>query len=68
MTAPILYAIEEFPQLGEVVDRGFDDPADVDLVSIITNSQFSFHPKLFHILDIQKFPKTNTQILDNFHC
>jgi geranyl diphosphate synthase len=36
VTAPILYAIEEFPQLGVVVDRGFDDPADVDLVSIIS--------------------------------
>lgn len=31
VTAPILYAMEEFPQLVEVVDRGFDDPADVDL-------------------------------------
>ncbi|KAJ3679370.1 hypothetical protein LUZ60_017381 [Juncus effusus] len=31
VTAPILFAIEEFPQLGEVVDRGFKDPADVDL-------------------------------------
>ena len=25
--------MEEFPQLREVVDRGFDDPANVDLVS-----------------------------------
>ncbi|MCL7046681.1 hypothetical protein MKW94_000505 [Papaver nudicaule] len=31
ITAPILYAIEEFPQLQEVIDRGFNDPADVDL-------------------------------------
>uniref|UniRef100_A0A5B7BME2 Putative geranyl diphosphate synthase 2 n=1 Tax=Davidia involucrata TaxID=16924 RepID=A0A5B7BME2_DAVIN len=31
VTAPILFAIEEFPQLHEVVDRGFDNPADVDL-------------------------------------
>ncbi|KAA8519440.1 hypothetical protein F0562_013685 [Nyssa sinensis] len=31
VTAPILYAIEEFPQLHAVVDRGFDKPADVDL-------------------------------------
>ncbi|KAJ4758414.1 Geranyl diphosphate synthase [Rhynchospora pubera] len=31
VTAPILYAIEEFPQLGEIVDQGFDDPANVDL-------------------------------------
>ncbi|XP_057494130.1 solanesyl-diphosphate synthase 1, mitochondrial-like isoform X2 [Actinidia eriantha] len=29
--APILYAMEEFPQLCEVVDRGFDNPADVNL-------------------------------------
>ena len=33
ITAPILYAMEEFPQLCEVVDRGFDNPADVNLVS-----------------------------------
>ncbi|KAE9452408.1 hypothetical protein C3L33_15691, partial [Rhododendron williamsianum] len=31
ITAPILYAMEEFPQLRAVVDQGFDNPADVDL-------------------------------------
>ncbi|XP_030969282.1 solanesyl diphosphate synthase 3, chloroplastic/mitochondrial isoform X1 [Quercus lobata] len=31
ITAPILFAMEEFPQLREVVDRGFDDPANVDV-------------------------------------
>ncbi|XP_059668763.1 solanesyl diphosphate synthase 3, chloroplastic/mitochondrial isoform X2 [Cornus florida] len=31
VTAPILFAIEEFPQLRAIVDRGFDSPADVDL-------------------------------------
>ncbi|KAJ3678170.1 hypothetical protein LUZ60_001973 [Juncus effusus] len=31
VTAPILFAIKEFPQLGEVVERGFSNPADVDL-------------------------------------
>eukprot|EP00262_Sarcandra_glabra_P002493 TRINITY_DN12845_c0_g1_i2.p1 TRINITY_DN12845_c0_g1~~TRINITY_DN12845_c0_g1_i2.p1 ORF type:complete len:425 (-),score=80.37 TRINITY_DN12845_c0_g1_i2:356-1630(-) len=31
VTAPILFAIEEFPQLRTVVDRGFDNTADVDL-------------------------------------
>ncbi|KAI3971498.1 hypothetical protein MKX01_034948, partial [Papaver californicum] len=31
ITAPILFAIEEFPQLQEVINRGFNDPADVDL-------------------------------------
>lgn len=30
VTAPILFAMEEFPQLREVVDRGFDNPEDVD--------------------------------------
>jgi hypothetical protein len=33
ITAPMLYAMEEFPQLHEVVDRGFDNPANVELVS-----------------------------------
>jgi len=27
--------MEEFPQLREVVERGFNNPADVDLVSLI---------------------------------
>ncbi|OEL17951.1 Solanesyl-diphosphate synthase 1, mitochondrial [Dichanthelium oligosanthes] len=31
ITAPILYAMEEFPQLNEVVDQGFDNPANVEL-------------------------------------
>jgi hypothetical protein len=33
ITAPMLYAMEEFPQLQEVVDRGFDNPANVEIVS-----------------------------------
>ncbi|RZC67557.1 hypothetical protein C5167_011247 [Papaver somniferum] len=31
VTAPILFAMEEFPQLRKIVDRGFHNPADVDL-------------------------------------
>lgn len=31
VTGPILFAMEEFPQLREVVDRGFDNPSDVDI-------------------------------------
>uniref|UniRef100_A0A804PC00 Solanesyl-diphosphate synthase 1, mitochondrial n=1 Tax=Zea mays TaxID=4577 RepID=A0A804PC00_MAIZE len=31
ITAPMLYAMEEFPQLQEVVDRGFDNPANVEI-------------------------------------
>ncbi|KAI3973455.1 hypothetical protein MKW92_002491 [Papaver armeniacum] len=31
ITAPILFAIEEFPQLQEVIDCSFDNPANVDL-------------------------------------
>ncbi|XP_024964530.1 solanesyl-diphosphate synthase 1, mitochondrial-like [Cynara cardunculus var. scolymus] len=34
VTAPILYAMEEFPELRSVVDQGLDDPANVDLVSL----------------------------------
>ncbi|PKA56787.1 Solanesyl-diphosphate synthase 1, mitochondrial [Apostasia shenzhenica] len=30
VTAPILFAMEEFPQLRELVERGFQDPGDVD--------------------------------------
>ncbi|KAI8548519.1 hypothetical protein RHMOL_Rhmol07G0279200 [Rhododendron molle] len=31
VTAPILFAMEEYPQLRAVVNRGFEGPADVDL-------------------------------------
>ncbi|GMI88976.1 geranyl diphosphate synthase 1, GERANYLPYROPHOSPHATE SYNTHASE [Hibiscus trionum] len=31
ITAPILFAMEEFPQLRAVVDKGFDNPANVDI-------------------------------------
>ncbi|KAF5185955.1 Solanesyl-diphosphate synthase 1 protein [Thalictrum thalictroides] len=31
ITAPLLFAMEEFPQLRTVVDRGFDNPEDIDL-------------------------------------
>ncbi|XP_064988153.1 solanesyl-diphosphate synthase 1, mitochondrial isoform X2 [Musa acuminata AAA Group] len=31
VTAPILFAMEEFPELHVVVDQGFDDPANVDV-------------------------------------
>ncbi|KAL5977151.1 putative protein serine/threonine kinase [Asimina triloba] len=31
VTAPILFAMEEFPQLRRVVDRGFDNPSNIDL-------------------------------------
>jgi len=33
VTAPILFAMEEFPQLRTIVDEGFENPANVDLVS-----------------------------------
>ncbi|KAJ8538464.1 hypothetical protein K7X08_027685 [Anisodus acutangulus] len=31
VTAPILYAMEEFPQLCTLLDRGFDDPVNVEI-------------------------------------
>ncbi|XP_057727688.1 solanesyl diphosphate synthase 3, chloroplastic/mitochondrial-like isoform X2 [Arachis stenosperma] len=31
VTAPILFAMEEFPQLRAVVDKGFDNPENVDI-------------------------------------
>ncbi|GLU17477.1 hypothetical protein SLE2022_338430 [Rubroshorea leprosula] len=31
ITAPILFAMEEFPQLRAVVDQGFDNPANIDI-------------------------------------
>ncbi|CAK7352280.1 unnamed protein product [Dovyalis caffra] len=31
VTAPILFAMEEFPQLRAVIDRGFDNPENIDL-------------------------------------
>ncbi|KAL4564137.1 hypothetical protein LXL04_028189 [Taraxacum kok-saghyz] len=35
ITTPILYAMEDFPELRTVVDRGLDDPANVNLVSYV---------------------------------
>ncbi|KAI3924086.1 hypothetical protein MKW92_045286 [Papaver armeniacum] len=35
VTAPILFAMEEFPQLRKIVERGFHNPADVDLAAEI---------------------------------
>ncbi|TVU43165.1 hypothetical protein EJB05_09610 [Eragrostis curvula] len=32
VTAPILFAMEEYPQLREIVEQGFDNPSDVDMV------------------------------------
>ncbi|RYR34969.1 hypothetical protein Ahy_A10g050040 [Arachis hypogaea] len=31
VTAPILFAMEEFPQLRAIVDKGFDNPDNVDI-------------------------------------
>lgn len=36
ITAPILFAIEEYPELRSIVDRGFDNPTNVDLVSVLS--------------------------------
>jgi len=34
VTAPILFAMEKFPELREIVEQGFDDPSNVEIVSI----------------------------------
>jgi len=31
VTAPILFAMEEFPELREIVEQGFDDPSNVEI-------------------------------------
>jgi len=42
VTAPILFAMEELPQLREIVEQGFDDPSsNVDVVCI-ESVPFSF--------------------------
>ncbi|KAJ8750585.1 hypothetical protein K2173_015752 [Erythroxylum novogranatense] len=33
VTAPILFAMEEFPQLRAIVDQGFDKPENVDILA-----------------------------------
>ncbi|XVE88434.1 hypothetical protein DITRI_Ditri19aG0069500 [Diplodiscus trichospermus] len=35
ITAPILFAMEEFPQLQAVIKQGFDNPANVETVSLL---------------------------------
>lgn len=34
VTAPILFAMEEFPQLHAIVYQGFDSPENIEIVSI----------------------------------
>ena len=35
MTAPILFAIEEFPELRVIVNQGFEKSSNVDRVSLL---------------------------------
>lgn len=42
VTAPILFAMEEFPQLREIIEQGFDDPSNVDVVCIESVLFFPF--------------------------
>lgn len=42
VTAPILFAMEEYPQLRVIVEQGFDDPSNVDAVSTETLFHSSF--------------------------
>ena len=36
VTAPVLFAMEEFPELRGSVEHGFNDPSDVATVSVKT--------------------------------
>lgn len=36
ITAPILFAIQEFPQLDAIIKQGLEKPTDIDLVSFCT--------------------------------
>ncbi|KAL6585080.1 hypothetical protein OROMI_004369 [Orobanche minor] len=55
VTAPILFAIEEFPELRPIIDRGFDKPGDVDLglqrylpkLYAISEKQFGVYSHLY---------------------
>lgn len=46
VTAPILFALEEYPQLRELIDRGFTNTEDVDTVSVQISmiKYFTFFP------------------------
>jgi hypothetical protein len=63
ITAPMLYAMEEFPQLHDVVDQGFDNPANVELVSNYFNQERLLSFQLF-ILSTYRV-KTNIYIVCN---
>ena len=58
VTAPVLFAMEEFPQLREIVEQGFDDPSNVDVVCIET-VPFPF----FLVKMLQQFGLRNVHIL-----
>lgn len=36
VTAPILFAMEEFPEMRELIERGFSNTEDIDTVSMIS--------------------------------
>lgn len=44
ITAPILFAMEEFPQLREVINQGFHNPANIEVVSTII--------KIAHVMEV----------------
>ena len=55
MTAPILFAMEEFPELREIVEQGFDDPANVEMVCIESVHFFVPSTMLFKYLGCEMF-------------
>ncbi|CAD6341018.1 unnamed protein product [Miscanthus lutarioriparius] len=58
VTAPILFAMEEFPQLREIVEQGFDDPSsNVDVVCI-ESVPFSFFLVLKYLQKSQGIERT----------
>ncbi|KAK2642934.1 hypothetical protein Ddye_024697 [Dipteronia dyeriana] len=42
ITAPILFAIEEFPQLSTIVDRGFDNPTNIDTGGFVFSNIYKY--------------------------
>ncbi|KAF3677756.1 Solanesyl-diphosphate synthase 1, mitochondrial [Capsicum annuum] len=63
VTAPILYAMEEFPQLRMLVDRDFDDPVNVEIMQWLSElviPRLSFH-SCDHFIKIYPW---NLQALD----
>ncbi|GKV36904.1 hypothetical protein SLEP1_g44988 [Rubroshorea leprosula] len=50
ITSPMLFALEEFPQLRAIIDQGFENPSNVDTLSNNFIDHMHPHPRPHHLV------------------